>query len=127
MGDKDFYKAEEAMFGKWGNYSNFKQWLNAFLTRHGCKPGDIYIYKLPSGEQVTIECVNIVEVLMSTSDQSHWQIKQMLEQKEKQKVDMKQWVGEMGIRFYMKGYYDRDPRFKKAKMRVDPGSERLSP
>lgn len=121
MGDKEIHKAGDAMFGKWDHFSNFKQWLNAFLTRHGLKPGDIYIYKLPGGEQVAIECINIIEVLMSVEPQMHPQIKLMLEMKEKQKTDMKDWIGKMGMSFYVDGYFDRDPRFRKEQMRVNPG------
>jgi hypothetical protein len=118
MGDKDIYKAEDAMFGKWGRFSNFKQWLNEFLTRHGCKPKDIYVYEMPGGERVVIECLNIVEVLMSTAPQMHSQIKLMFEMKEKAGVDIREWLGQMGAHFYSDGYFDRDPRFKKAKMKV---------
>lgn len=121
MGDKGNYGAEAAMFGKWDRFANFKQWLNAFLTRHGLKPNDKYMYKLPSGEQVIIECINIIEVILSTHFSMHPQIKLMLEMKEKQGVDMKEWIGQMGIHFYLDGYFDRDPRFRKEKFRVNSG------
>lgn len=118
MGDKDIYRAEKAMFGKWGHFSNFKQWLNDFLTRHGCKPRDLYVYTMEDGERVVIECMNIIEVLMSTSEQMHPQIKIQCEMKEKAGVNIRDWIGRMGANFYNDGYFDRDPRFKKAKIRL---------
>ncbi len=122
MGDKSNYLMEDAAFGgHYGMWKTFRKWLNHFMTKHGLKPKDIFIYKKPSGEQVVLECINVVEAILSTSPEMHLQIKMMLETKEALGVPMKSYFAQMGGMFITSGYFDRDPRFKKVEMKVDTG------
>jgi len=120
--DKKLYGAEDAAFGgHYGMWKTFRKWLNHFMTKHGLKPNDIYVYKDDKGHQFILECINIVEAILSTSDEMHLQIKMMLETKEALGVNMKCYFGQVGGQMIQGGYFDRDPRFQKVDMKVDTG------
>jgi len=120
--DDELYKAEQVTFGgHYGVWKTFRKWLNYFMTRHGFTPKDVFVYKKPNGEQVVLECINVVEALMSTSPSMHLQIKMMLETKEAMGVPMKSYFAQMGGMMITNGYFDRDPRYKKVELNVDPG------
>jgi hypothetical protein len=123
MSDKIIQSMGDALTGgPWNGCKSFRQWLHFFLTRHGLKPRDTYLYKIPhpggQEEQVVIQAETIVEVLLCTSAELHPQIKLLLEMKEKEKADVKDWIGQMGLHFFMSGYFNRDPNFKQVQIEV---------
>lgn len=121
--DKGIYRAEDETFGgHYGVWKTFRKWLNYFLTRHGFKPKDLFVYKDPeTKQQYVLECINVVEALLSTSPSMHLQIKMMLETREAQGIRMKDFFAQMGGQLIQAGYFDRDPRFKKVDLKVDAG------
>lgn len=122
MSDKGNYKAEDAAFGgPYGQWKTFRKWLNYFLTKHGLKPKDLYVYKMPNGEQVVLECFNIIEALLSMPANYHLQMKMMLETREVQGVNIKHFIGSVGGNLLEKKHFDRDPRFAKTQIKVDTG------
>lgn len=118
--DKGIYRAEDETFGgPYGMWKTFRKWINYFMTKHGFKPNDIFIYKDPdTKQQYLLECINIVEALLSTSPEMHLQIKMMLETREAQGVPMKNMIAQIGGKLIQGGYFDRDPRYRKVEMKM---------